>query len=55
MFGYSGEDVGCFIKQVLDSTFSSHFSTKISYTGKCHNKTTPNSKKVTLRLLKVTI
>ncbi|KAL5246246.1 hypothetical protein ACI65C_013654 [Semiaphis heraclei] len=53
MFGYSGEDVGRFIKQVLDSTFSVYFSTKISYTGKCHNKTTPNSKKVALSLLKV--
>jgi len=53
MFGYSGKDVGRFMKQVLDSTFSANFGTKISYTGKCHNKTTPNSKKVALSLLKV--
>ncbi|KAF0707874.1 Uncharacterized protein FWK35_00036533, partial [Aphis craccivora] len=53
MFGYSGEDVGRFMRQVLDSMFSAQFSTKISYTGKCHNKTTPNSKKVALSLLKI--
>jgi len=40
MFGYTGKDVGCFMKQVLDRTFTAHFSTKISisYTGKCYDK-----------------
>jgi len=47
--GYSG-DVGRFMRQVLESIFSAQFSTEISYTGKCHNKTTPNSKKVALSI-----
>ncbi|KAF0767818.1 Uncharacterized protein FWK35_00006734 [Aphis craccivora] len=47
MFGYSGEDVGRFMRQVLDSMFGTQFSTKIIYTSKWHNKTTPNSKKKT--------
>ncbi|KAL5238981.1 hypothetical protein ACI65C_006391 [Semiaphis heraclei] len=46
MFGYSGEDVGRFIKQVLYSTFSAYFSTKISYTANAIIKRHPTQKKL---------